>query len=345
MKNFYDLLAEKARLRPAHPCIVEDEIALSYDELLRCADKLAEKLPAKTGDAVLVLADTFTRQAAAFFAAQKKGARPILLHHGLAPEEETAIFKERGLQGFWRLTEEGESYEDALLKAYRLANTDLVYRIIANPQYRGMGTTMVCATVINDRAIVVNVGDSRCYHISSDIRQVTRDHSIAEELANENAIDRDSDKYKEYKSQLSRAFGAGKKIEPDFFEIELSIGDYILLCSDGLSNMVTNERMFEIINKDAPVELKVDELINEANKNGGRDNIAIILLYIDTIDKTNSVFEKEKEEINRQAYERLKKPDSEKRDIRTILDNRASLLNNEFRNRSRRRKESEENEK
>lgn len=242
-------------------------------------------------------------------------------------------------------SKEGESYEDALLKAYRLANTDLVYRIIANPQYRGMGTTMVCATVINDRAIVVNVGDSRCYHISSDIRQVTRDHSIAEELANENAIDRDSDKYKEYKSQLSRAFGAGKKIEPDFFEIELSIGDYILLCSDGLSNMVTNEKMFEIINKDAPVELKVDELINEANKNGGRDNIAIILLYIDTIDKTNSVFEKEKEEINRQAYERLKKPDSEKRDIRTILDNRASLLNNEFRNRSRRRKESEENEK
>lgn len=242
-------------------------------------------------------------------------------------------------------SKEGESYKDALLKAYRLANTDLVYRIIANPQYRGMGTTMVCATVINDRAIVVNVGDSRCYHISSDIRQVTRDHSIAEELANENAIDRDSDKYKEYKSQLSRAFGAGKKIEPDFFEIELSIGDYILLCSDGLSNMVTNEKMFEIINKDAPVELKVDELINEANKNGGRDNIAIILLYIDTIDKTNSVFEKEKEEINRQAYERLKKPDSEKRDIRTILDNRASLLNNEFRNRSRRRKESEENEK
>lgn len=111
MKNFYELLAEKARLRPAHPCIVEDEIALSYDELLRCADKLAEKLPAKTGDAVLVLADTFTRQAAAFFAAQKIGARPILLHHGLAPEEESAIFKERGLQGFWRLTAEGESYE------------------------------------------------------------------------------------------------------------------------------------------------------------------------------------------------------------------------------------------
>ena len=111
MKNFYELLAEKARLRPVHICVVEDEAALSYGDFLHCVDGLAEKLPAKAGDAVLVLADTFTRQAAAFFAAQKKGARPILLHHGLAPEEESAIFRERGLQGFWRVTADGESYE------------------------------------------------------------------------------------------------------------------------------------------------------------------------------------------------------------------------------------------
>ena len=111
MKNFYELLAEKARLRPAHPCIIEDEDVLSYGDFLREVNQLAKKLPAKSGDAVLVLADTFTRQAAAFFAAQKIGARPILLHHGLAPEEETAIFRERGLQGFWRVTADGESCE------------------------------------------------------------------------------------------------------------------------------------------------------------------------------------------------------------------------------------------
>ena len=111
MKNFYELLAEKARLRPSHPCIAEDEAALSYGDFLRVVDGLAEKLPAKSGDAILVLADSFTRQAAAFFAAQKKGARPILLHHGLAPEEESAIFRERGLQGFWRVAESGASYE------------------------------------------------------------------------------------------------------------------------------------------------------------------------------------------------------------------------------------------
>ncbi len=116
MNNFYELLAEKARLRPAHPFLIEDENEFSYGEFLRCVDELTEKLPAKAGDAVLVLADTFMRQATAFFAAQKKSARPILLHHGLAPEEESAIFKERGLQGFWRVAADGESYEaqDAL---------------------------------------------------------------------------------------------------------------------------------------------------------------------------------------------------------------------------------------
>ncbi|MBR1552572.1 MAG: AMP-binding protein [Schwartzia sp.] len=111
MKNFYELLAEKTRLRPSHPCVVEDEAALSYGEFLRETDRLSGRLPAKPGDAVLILADTFTRQAAAFFAAQKIGARPVLLHHGLAPQEEAAIFKERGLQGFWRVAAEGERYE------------------------------------------------------------------------------------------------------------------------------------------------------------------------------------------------------------------------------------------
>ena len=83
------------------------------------------------------------------------------------------------------LSKEGSNIKEELAKAYRLANADLVYRIMANPKYKGMGTTMVATTIVNDRAIIVNVGDSRCYHISNDIRQVTKDHSIAEELVSE----------------------------------------------------------------------------------------------------------------------------------------------------------------
>lgn len=239
------------------------------------------------------------------------------------------------------LSKNTTDFKEELSKAYRLANADLVYRIFANPEYRGMGTTMVLCTVINDRAIVVNVGDSRCYHISNySIRQITRDHSIAEELVNENAIERNSEKYKEFKSQLSRAFGAGKKIEPDFFDVELMQGDYLLLCTDGLSNMVDNDRIYEIVSTDDTIESKVDNLIKEANLNGGRDNIAIILMYIDKVNKDNSVFDKEKRELNDKNIMLLKaKDENEKKNIKDILKERINKLENGIRNRSRKKKE------
>lgn len=238
------------------------------------------------------------------------------------------------------LSKSGADYKSELLKAYRLANTDLVYRIYANPEYRGMGTTMVLCTIFNDRAMIINIGDSRCYHISNySIKQITKDHSIAEELVSENAISRDSEKYKEFKSQLSRAFGAGKKIEPDVFEIDLMYGDYILLCTDGLSNMVSNERILEIVNDDKTIESKVDDLINEANLNGGRDNIALILLYIDYVNKENSVFDKDKRDINEKMIKILN--DKNNTDIKEILRNRINKIEQGFKSRSRKKKEGE----
>ena len=245
------------------------------------------------------------------------------------------------------LSKTGADFKDELAKAYRLANADLVYRIFANPEYRGMGTTMVLCTIINDRAIVVNVGDSRCYHIGNyNIRQVTRDHSIAEELVYENAIERESEKYKELKSQLSRAFGAGKKIEPDFFDVDLMAGDYILLCTDGLSNMVSNERIYEIVNSEKAIEAKVEDLIDEANKNGGRDNIAIILIYIDKVNKDNSVFDKDRRELNEQVIQSLnnKEVKENKPNIKDILNYRVSRLNKDFVSRSRKKKEGDNDE-
>lgn len=242
------------------------------------------------------------------------------------------------------LSKLGADYKEELEKAYRLANADLVYRIFANPEYRGMGTTMVLCTVINDRVIVVNVGDSRCYHInSSSIRQVTKDHSIAEELVNENAISRDSERYKEFKNQLSRAFGAGKKIEPDIFDFELMQGDYILLCTDGLSNMVDNDRIYEIVNSDSTIESKVDDLIKEANLNGGKDNIAIILIYVDKVNKDNSIFDKERREFNEKTIQLLNNKGKDN-NIRDILKERTDQMEKGFRSRSRKRKEGDINE-
>lgn len=237
------------------------------------------------------------------------------------------------------LSNDGLDYIEELNKAYRLANTDLFYRIMANPIYKGMGTTMVLATIINDLAIVANVGDSRCYHIRNGIKQVTNDHSMAEELARENAIRRDSDEYKELKSQLSRALGANKKIEPDFFEVDLMKGDYLLMCSDGLSNMLKNDEIYEIVSKDTNVETKVNDLIDRANKNGGKDNIAIILIYIDEITEKLSVFEREKIKLSHEAALKLKDIEKTQKSIKEVLDSKAKEMVTGFMSRSRKRKE------
>lgn len=207
----------------------------------------------------------------------------------------------------------GNDYIGELNKAIRLANTDLFYKILSKESFKGMGTTMVILTIVNGIAIVGNVGDSRCYHIRDNIIQITNDHSMAEELARELKIERFSRDYYKYKSQLTRAFGGGRSIKPDFFEKELIGGDYLLLCSDGLTNMVSNEKIQSIvINKDKTLEEKVDELINEANKNGGVDNIAVILIYVDSIDKKNQIFEKEKNKYNSTlVYNHLNNNDDE----------------------------------
>lgn len=244
------------------------------------------------------------------------------------------------------LSKNSTDYIKELGRAYRLANIDLVYRIMANPQYSGMGTTMVCLTVVNDKAYVANVGDSRCYHIRNEILQVTRDHSIAEELVSENAIERGSEKYYELKSQLSRAIGASKKIEPDFFDIDLHFGDYILLCTDGLSNMLSNDKIYEIVKENTNIEKKVENLIEEANLAGGRDNIAVILIYIDDLEKKNDIFEKEKEKINKEVIERLKLDENKQTsNIKEILENRVKNSNNLNKGRSRKKSEEVSDEK
>lgn len=242
------------------------------------------------------------------------------------------------------LSKNSIDFEKELAKAYRLANVDLVYRIIANPKYSGMGTTMVCATIINDKAIVVNVGDSRCYHISDEMKQITRDHSIAEELVRVNELERGTPKYFELKSQLSRAFGASKKIEPDFFEVSLNYGDYLLLCTDGLTNMVSDERILAIVKEDTSIEKKVDKLIDEANANGGKDNIAIILIYADDIQKKNDVFERERDEINSKVKDALNAKSEEKKTIKDILENRSKKLDDDYKIRSRKKNEDIDNE-
>ena len=163
-------------------------------------------------------------------------------------------------------------------EASECANTEIYRKAEAESDYQGMGTTAVVATIVDDIMYVANVGDSRLYVINDDIRQITRDHSLVEEMIKLGEIDRESARTHPDKNIITRAIGVASKVEPDFFEVELKKGDHILMCSDGLTNMVDDDDICMIVKAGRDVVQIVEELIRMANHNGGKDNIAVVII-------------------------------------------------------------------
>ena len=167
--------------------------------------------------------------------------------------------------------------------AIRQVNEKLLKEAAAEPDYEGMGTTFVAASVVDDRVVVLNIGDSRLYILSEKgvIRQITQDHSLVEEKILRGELDRKDAKNHPEKNVITRAVGATEQVVPDFFEVELEAGDYILLCSDGLTNMVEDSVIKEIVlEHDLTIKEKAESLVKLANENGGRDNISLVLVHI-----------------------------------------------------------------
>ena len=163
---------------------------------------------------------------------------------------------------------------EAILKV----NTMLYHEAKEKPEFSGMGTTLVAAVADENTLYVANVGDSSLYLVRDRIRQVTRDHSYVEELVSLGRLERGSKDYKDKKNIITRAVGTEDKLLVDFFEAGLEPGDYILMCSDGLSNMLEDAEMEEIIGSDLELQEKAEKLITVANDNGGKDNIAVVLV-------------------------------------------------------------------
>ena len=157
-------------------------------------------------------------------------------------------------------------------------NTQLYQESKEKPELSGMGTTLVAAVADENTLYVANVGDSRLYLVRDRIRQVTRDHSYVEELVSLGRLERGSKDYKDKKNIITRAVGTEDKLLVDFFEVGLEPGDFILMCSDGLSNMLEDVEMEEIVGSDLELEEKAEKLITVANDNGGKDNIAVVLV-------------------------------------------------------------------
>lgn len=163
-------------------------------------------------------------------------------------------------------------------KAVEKANALTKQKSFEDISLSGMGTTIVIATCIAGHLEVANVGDSRLYVVNDDIRQVTVDHSFVEEMVRMGEIDRESARYHPDKNIITRAIGARDTVEADFFDVELNEGDQILLCSDGLTNMIEDETILHILNNGASLKERAEELVNTANYNGGKDNISVIVI-------------------------------------------------------------------
>ena len=168
---------------------------------------------------------------------------------------------------------------EVLRTAITTANDMLFSEARQQEEKSGMGTTFVAATIVNEELLVANVGDSRLYLISGGaIRQITRDHSYVEEMVAMGRMDRGSEYYNSHKNIITRAMGIERAVEADFFEAELHPGDYFLLCSDGLTNMVDDGTICRIVTGGGSLKDKAARLIGEANRQGGVDNIAVVLV-------------------------------------------------------------------
>ncbi len=172
-----------------------------------------------------------------------------------------------------------------LRDAIQKANDLLVAESREDLEKQGMGTTVVAATIFDHKMYVANVGDSRLYVINEKIEQITKDHSYVEEMIRMGKVTREDARNHEKKNVITRAVGATEKIKTDFFEVDLKDSDIVLMCSDGLSNMVTDEQIAEIVLASVHTEEIARKLVDEANKNGGQDNITTVVLkpYYDEV--------------------------------------------------------------
>lgn len=171
-----------------------------------------------------------------------------------------------------------EDTPEATLKtAITSANQRVFTTAAQDEKLSGMGTTLVVATVIGRTLYFANVGDSRLYLINHDIKQLSKDHSLVQEMVRLGGINHDEAKYHPDKNIITRAIGAKEKVEIDFFEYRLRKGDMLLMCTDGLCNMVEDEEMLHIVKSSRDVVEAVERLIERANANGGNDNIGIIV--------------------------------------------------------------------
>ena len=176
--------------------------------------------------------------------------------------------------------EEGARTLDSLKAAAALANRRIFQRAAGEESCAGMGTTLVAALADGEEALILNEGDSRAYHLSEEggIVRVTRDHSLVEDLVQRGELTREQARTHPHKNLITRALGAEPELRADVFRQPLAAGDYLLLCSDGLSNVVSEqELLYEVVHGGEACTC-CRRLLEIALHRGAPDNVTAVLI-------------------------------------------------------------------
>lgn len=165
--------------------------------------------------------------------------------------------------------------------AIQEANTRVYQKSLEDVAFSGMGTTLVGAVIQGNTAYIVNIGDSRLYLYHETLRQITVDHSLVEEMVQSGEIQKEEMRTHPNKNIITRALGTDTSVRPDCFEVKVEEGDVILLCSDGLTNMVDDTAIEETLREHRDdMKLAGESLVQQANEAGGKDNISVILVRL-----------------------------------------------------------------
>lgn len=175
---------------------------------------------------------------------------------------------------------DGQLDPKALLRDVTLeANKKILHYAELYSECHGMGTTLTAALVYQDRVFLAHVGDSRAYLIRNDrIDQITIDHSVVEELLRQGIISKAEAFEHPYKNVLTRALGISPEIEVDLIEEPFNYGDYLLLCTDGLTNLLVDQEIYDIVMRFQDTDKSLEQMINLALARGGYDNITVAML-------------------------------------------------------------------
>jgi serine/threonine protein phosphatase PrpC len=194
--------------------------------------------------------------------------------------DQLATYVLNSLSWCFRLEADSEQdFQDHLQEALQSCQNSIETAVAQHPEMRGMGTTLTMAYIVWPRAFVVHVGDSRCYLLKDRrLEQITRDHTVGSVLARVNEVDdRQARKYSMGHALLNALGGRSSDLSVDVYKLTLDRGDVLLLCTDGLYDMLAQESVAEVVNSAVNAETACRKLVDLANENGGKDNITVIV--------------------------------------------------------------------